>query len=475
MTPTALIPALYALYLSHPQVTTDSRHCPAGSLFFALKGANFNGNAYAAASLAAGCALAVVDDATVIPADAVGQRTDGGTPALGQHGNYFLVPDVLTALQQLAAHHRLQFRTWQHPVPVIGITGTNGKTTTKELLTAVLSRKYRVAATVGNLNNHIGVPLTLLSVTPQHEVAIVEMGANHPMDIAELCDIVHPDFGLITTVAKGHLLGFGSFEGVVAAKTKLYDSLRRDGGTAFVNVGNPHLVQHAEGLPTVPYGVEPDATAPVSGRTLSASPLLRLMLSVEGEEAEVQTHLVGAYNLLNMVAAAAVGHHFGVTTADIRAALEAYTPGNMRSQLMPVGQSLTLILDAYNANPDSMMAALRSFELNTDPHKRLILGDMGELGAESQAEHRRLLHYLSESPFGDIFLVGSEMRTAFASLTHDELLRMGATRTVRCYDTVADLCADTEALRYLLGTVLIKGSRSNALEKVVPVLQGLNE
>jgi UDP-N-acetylmuramoyl-tripeptide--D-alanyl-D-alanine ligase len=199
------------------------------------------------------------------------------------------------------------------------------------------------------------------------------------------------------------------------------------------------------------------------------------MLSVEGEEAEVQTHLVGAYNLLNMVAAAAVGHHFGVTTADIRAALEAYTPGNMRSQLMPVGQSLTLILDAYNANPDSMMAALRSFELNTDPHKRLILGDMGELGAESQAEHRRLLHYLSESPFGDIFLVGSEMRTAFASLTHDELLRMGATRTVRCYDTVADLCADTEALRYLLGTVLIKGSRSNALEKVVPVLQGLNE
>jgi UDP-N-acetylmuramoyl-tripeptide--D-alanyl-D-alanine ligase len=455
-----LIEQLYALYLAHPEVTTDSRHCPAGSLFFALKGANFDGNKYAAASLAAGCAAAVVDDPAVIPAE----NADA----------YFLVPDVLAALQQLAAHHRRQFRTWARPVPVIGITGTNGKTTTKELLHAVLSRRYRTCATAGNLNNQIGVPLTLLRVTPDDELAIIEMGANHPLDIAELCAIVHPDFGLITTVAKGHLLGFGSFEGVIAAKTKLYDSLRADGGTAFVNLGNPHLVEHATGLPVIGYSAETEAEgAIVSGRTLSASPLLRLQLRVgEDQPVEVQTHLVGTYNLLNMVAAATVGHHFGVPTADIAAALADYTPANMRSQLLPIHPGLTLILDAYNANPDSMMAALTSFAQNTEPHKQLILGDMGELGAESQAEHLRLLRYLIDSPFGDILLVGSEMRTAFESLSHDELLRMGEKRSVRCYATSADLCADTQTLKYLVGTVLVKGSRSNALEKVVEVLKG---
>ncbi len=460
----SIIEQLYALFLAHPQVTTDSRNCPAGSIFFALKGANFDGNKYAAASLAAGCAAVVVDDASVIPADAA-------------PGTYFLVDDVLTALQQLAAHHRAQFRTWPRPVPVIGITGTNGKTTTKELMNAVLSRKYHVAATVGNLNNQIGVPLTLLRVTPQHELAIVEMGANHPMDIAELCDIVHPDYGLITTVAKGHLLGFGSFEGVIAAKTKLYDSLRRDGGTAFVNLGNPHLMQHVEGLPTIGYAVGDTSDLPtqptVTGRTLSASPLLNLSLCVAGQEVEVATHLVGTYNLLNMVAAATVGHHFGVPTADISAALRDYVPGNMRSQLMPLGHGLTVILDAYNANPDSMMAALQSFAMNADPNKQLILGDMGELGTESQAEHRQLLHYLMDSPFDNILLVGSEFQRAFESLSHDELLQMGSRHTVRCYPSAVELCADTETLRYLLGTVLIKGSRSNALERVVAVLKDL--
>jgi UDP-N-acetylmuramoyl-tripeptide--D-alanyl-D-alanine ligase len=477
-------------------VTTDSRHCPEGSLFFALKGANFDGNQYAAASLAAGCAAVVVDDALVIPAENVAARTDVGVPAPGQHGRYFLVDDVLTALQQLAAHHRAQFRTWAHPVPVVGITGTNGKTTTKELLNAVLSRKYRVAATVGNLNNQIGVPLTLLSVTPDHELSIIEMGANHPMDIADLCDIVHPDCGLITTVAKGHLLGFGSFEGVVAAKTKLYESLRRDGGMAFVNLSNPNLVQHVNGLASVGYSVEesdvlatsfPAGFQPgkpgthegedlpkapvVVGRVRSASPLLKLSLSVLGEEVDIDTHLVGAYNLVNMTAAAAVGCCFGVPTADIAAALSDYTPSNMRSQLLPLGPGLTAILDAYNANPDSMKAALQSFAMYDVPNKQLILGDMGELGAESQSEHLALLRYLLPMPFDNILLVGHEMETAFRALSHDELFAMGTRHTVRCYPTVQDLCADTETLRYLLGTVLIKGSRSNALERVVTVLK----
>jgi UDP-N-acetylmuramoyl-tripeptide--D-alanyl-D-alanine ligase len=495
MTP-AIIEQLYAHFEAHPQVTTDSRHCPEGSIFFALKGANFDGNQYAAASLAAGCAAVVVDDVTVLPTEFVAARTAYGAPAQGQHGPYFLVDDVLSALQQLAAHHRAQFRTWSHPVPVIGITGTNGKTTTKELLNAVLSRKYRVAATVGNLNNQIGVPLTLLQVTPDHEIAIIEMGANHPIDIAELCDIVHPDCGLITTVAKGHILGFGSFEGVVAAKTKLYDSLRHDSGLAFVNENNLHLMQHVAGLATVGYAVEATGkvatslpkgfqpgtpgiheeevlpTSPVVvGRVRSASPLLKLSLNILGEEVDIDTHLVGAYNLVNMTAAAAVGCSFGVPTADIVAALSEYVPSNMRSQLLPLNPGLTAILDAYNANPDSMKAALQSFALYDVPNKQLILGDMGELGAESQAEHLALLRYLIQTPFNNILLVGHEMESAFRSLNHDELFAMGTRHTVRCYPTVQDLCADTETLRYLLGTVLIKGSRSNALERVVAVLK----
>jgi UDP-N-acetylmuramoyl-tripeptide--D-alanyl-D-alanine ligase len=450
------IEPLYQHYLAHPEVTTDSRHCPEGSLFFALKGERFDGNKYAAGALASGCALAVVDDPTVIPAEA--------------SDRYILVPDVLRALQELAAYHREQFRHWEQPVPVIGITGTNGKTTTKELMNAVLSRRYRVLATEGNLNNQIGVPLTLLRVTPQHQLAIIEMGANHPMDIAELCAIVRPDYGLITTVAKGHLLGFGSFEGVVAAKTKLYDSLRQTNGKAFVNFDNAHLTAHTDGLEVIPYAENATAVS-VRGTLLSASPYLRLQLHIGEEEAPVQMQLVGTYNLINAVAAAAVGHYFHVSLADICAALEGYCPGNMRSQLIPLGHGLTVILDAYNANPDSMMAALKSFALNDEPNKRLILGDMGELGAESQIEHQRLLEYLIDSPFGDTLLVGREMTAAFARLTHEQLLAMGARRSVRCYNNVADLCADTAVLQHLLGTVLIKGSRSNALERVFDTLR----
>lgn len=482
-----LTASLYALYLSHPVVTTDSRVCPENSIFFALKGGRFDGNRYAADALKRGCALAVVDTPEAIPmADAALDLSARTSLEYGLHGRYFLVPDVLSALQELAAFHREQFRTWKRPVPVIGITGTNGKTTTKELLNAVLSRRYRVLATSGNLNNHIGVPLTLLQVTPDHELAIIEMGANHPMDIAELCAWVRPDYGLITNVGKGHLLGFGSFEGVVEAKTKLYDSLRMTGGTAFVDAGNPHLWPKASGLHVVPYCVAADSSSfpeiaegfpacPVMGSQIDCSAYLKLALQIEERRVEIDTHLIGNYNLNNVTAAAAVGHVFGISPDEIKQAVEEYVPSNMRSQLLTVGYDQKIILDAYNANPVSMMAALRSFSFHAAPQKSLILGDMGELGADSLQEHVHILEYIMTTDFGDLLLVGHEFSAAFSSLTLEQLGQLGANRNVRCYNTVDDLCADTVVLQYFSGTVLIKGSRSNALEKVVETMKHIAE
>lgn len=482
-----LTASLYALYLSHPTVTTDSRVCPENSIFFALKGGRFDGNRYAADALRCGCAIAVVDVPEAIPAtDADSDAVAPSALEYGRHGRYFLVPDVLSALQELAAFHREQFRTWSRPVPVIGITGTNGKTTTKELLNAVLSRRYRVLATSGNLNNHIGVPLTLLQVTPDHELAIIEMGANHPMDIAELCEWVRPDYGLITNVGKGHLLGFGSFEGVVEAKTKLYDSLRATGGTAFVDAGNPHLWPKVVGLEVIPYRVvedSPEVTfatenipdCPVTGSLADCSSYLRLALQIEACRIEIGTHLIGDYNLCNVTAAAAVGHALGVSPADIRKAVEEYVPSNMRSQLLTVGYDQKIILDAYNANPVSMLAALHSFSLHSAPQKSLILGDMGELGADSLSEHIRVLEYIMSTDFGDLLLVGREFAAAFSALSLEQMGQLGANRNVRCYNTVDDLCADTVVLQYLSGTVLIKGSRSNALEKVVETMKHIVE
>lgn len=427
-----MIPTLYNIYKQHPVITTDSRNCPEGSIFFALKGERFDGNQFAADTLAKGCAYAVVDDPSVV-ADS----------------RYILVPDVLTALQQLAAYHRKQLT-----IPVIGITGTNGKTTTKELINAVLSQKYRVLATEGNLNNQIGVPLTILKITSQHEMAIVEMGANHPMDIAELCDITRPDYGLITNVGKAHLLGFGSLEGVISAKTKLYDSLRLTGGTAFVDAGNQYLLPKAEGLKQIHYGTE--------GHLTSCSPYL--CLEIDG--LSIATNLIGDYNLINVLAAAVVGREFGVTPQQVKAAVEGYTPKNMRSQLIDLGMGREIILDAYNANPTSMMAALRSFNLNTAVHKSLVLGEMRELGEESQREHLTILRYLmdQELTFGDIILVGKEFVNAFDSLNDAEVEQLSAHRSVRCYTDVEKVIADNAALAGLAGTILIKGSRGCRLE-----------
>ena len=467
-----MIEQLYQHFLQHPLVTTDSRNCPEGSIFFALKGERFDGNKFATEVLQKGCSLAVVDDENVIPKGDL---------------RYFLVPNVLQSLQQLAAYHRQQFRTWNNPVPVIGITGTNGKTTTKELLCAVLSQRYKVLATAGNLNNQIGVPLTLLKVTPQHEIAIVEMGANHPMDIAELCEIARPDFGLITNVGKAHLLGFGSLEGVIGAKTKLYDSLRLTNGKVFVDAGNQYLVPKTDGLETFTYSddsVCQDAT--VTGHLVSCSPFLTMTLtfnSLPSTKAtiEVTTHLIGNYNLINVVAAASVGHHFGVSPEAIKTAIEGYVPQNMRSQLIELEMDRRIILDAYNANPTSMMAALKSFNLNEAQHKSLVLGDMGELGEESQREHLNILHYLMqpEVTFRDILLVGKEFTKAFEALNDDEVLQLARKRSVRCYSDVNMLLQPNDfgnvALASLPGTILIKGSRSMQLEKAAQYLQSRSE
>lgn len=455
-----MVQLIYRAYLEHPCVTTDSRQCPEGSIFFALKGERFDGNAFAVETLQKGCSYAVIDDSGV-------KQQHEGTP-LGER--LFLVEDVLDTLQRLAAYHREQFRTWPKPVKVVGITGTNGKTTTKELLNAVLSRKYNVLATAGNLNNQIGVPLTLLKVTPQHDIAIVEMGANHPMDIAELCAIARPDYGLITNVGKAHLLGFGSLEGVVAAKTKLYDSLSLTGGTAFVDAGNQYLMPRAAGLPVISYS---DAAVTTDsdywGRFLSCSPYLSFMAL----DMIINTRLIGSYNLINCIAAVAVGLTFGVSMPQIKAALEGYEPQNMRSQLIDLGYGRQLILDAYNANPTSMMAALSSFNLNTAEHKSLILGEMRELGEESGREHVAILRYLMqpEVTFGDILLVGEEFIRAWHSLSDDEVMQLGQKRSVRCYSDVDALIADGSALRSLAGTILVKGSRGIQLEKAARALQ----
>ena len=446
--------ALYAHYLAHPSITTDSRQVSEGQLFFALRGERFDGNQYAADVLQQGAALAVVDDAEVVRRAADPEH-------------YFLVDDVLTALQQLAAHHRQQFRTWQRPVPVIGITGTNGKTTTKELTRAVLAQRYNILATEGNLNNQIGVPLTLLRVTPQHEMALIEMGANHPNDIADLCAIVRPDYGLITNVGKAHLLGFGSLEGVVAAKTELYKSLARDAGMAFVDSFNPTLLSKV-----MEYGVKCRPYLPATVEDCSPYLSLKIYDTEAEEPIMVQTHLIGSYNAINCQAAATVGRYFGVTPQQVKAAIEGYEPRNMRSQLIDLGHGNQLIMDAYNANATSMNAALTSFKLNQAPHKSVVLGDMRELGSESQHEHTVIIDWLFTSgiTLDVIVLVGNEFCQAFRAKGAAWAAQHAV--NVRCYPDVDALLADTAVMQALGGTILIKGSRGVQLEKVMKHMTG---
>lgn len=434
------IDELYSVFRSHPVVTTDTRDCPEGSIFFALRGASFNGNAFASKALEAGCAYAVVDDAAVA-------GIDGGG---GLVGRYILVPDTLATLQQLAAYHRRKLGT-----PVVQITGTNGKTTTKELVAAVLAEKFKVLFTQGNFNNHIGVPKTLLRLRPGHEVAVVETGANHPGEIAELSRIVDADCGLITNVGKAHLEGFGSLEGVVRTKGELYDYLRgKDGAYIFLHADNPLLVGIAGGLPCVRYG-RPGMGYDVEGEVVACDPFLRLRWRAAGDWHTVDTRLIGAYNLDNMLAAVAVGLRFGVSPERISHALAAYVPSNNRSELERTERN-ELIIDAYNANPTSMKAALENFALISHSRRMVILGEMKELGDASAEEHRRTLAQLAAMPCDCVWLVGE----AFKEALREVPLEGKACRTFACVDEVKEALRQAPVSGWL---ILIKGSNSTRL------------
>lgn len=390
------IEELYNRFTECNGLTTDSRHCPEGSMFLALKGETFNGNTFAAQSLAQGCRYAVVDEPQY---------------ASPENPRIILVDNCLETLQKLANYHRRRLGT-----RMIGVTGTNGKTTTKELIATVLGEKFKVLYTQGNFNNHIGVPLTLLRLKPEHEMAVIEMGANHPGEIKTLVHIAEPDYGIITNVGKAHLQGFGSFEGVIRTKGELYDFLREKGNaTIFIQNENPYLNKIAAGLTCVRYGQTPGLD--VTGKVVACSPFLHFSWTAEGISHDVQTHLIGAYNLDNALAAVAIGRYFGVEDTKICHALSSYVPQNNRSQLVHTASN-TLIVDAYNANPTSMMAALENFRQMEAAHKVAILGDMKELGEGSHEEHQKVVDFLKECGFERVMLVGPEFGGTASSFEH---------------------------------------------------------
>ncbi len=427
---------LYQIFLECKLITTDSRNCPAGSLFFALKGESFNGNAFAEKALSAGCAYAIIDEPQWM---------------IENDPRYILVDNCLQALQQLANYHRRQLGT-----KIIGITGTNGKTTTKELISAVLSQSHHVLYTLGNLNNHIGVPSTLLRLKPEHDLAVIEMGANHPGEIKFLCSIVEPDYGIITNVGKAHLEGFGSFEGVIQTKGELYDFLRsKEASTVFIHHDNPYLMNMSKGLHLISYGNEEDLY--VNGRIIGNSPYLTFEWKegVNGKKHHVQTQLIGEYNLPNALAAITIGHFFEVEDEKINTALTEYTPQNNRSQLKKTEDN-TLIIDAYNANPTSMMAALENFCNIEASHKMLILGDMRELGTESANEHQKIVNYISSCNFDKVWLVGEQF--------------IAAKHSFQTFPNVLEVIKELETNKPKGYTILIKGSNGIKLSSTVDYL-----
>ena len=428
--------ALYQIFLDCQSVTTDSRNCPDGSLFIALKGESFNGNAFAKFALDSGCAYAIIDE---------------GEYAVEGAQRYILVDNCLQTMQQLANYHRRQLGT-----KVIGITGTNGKTTTKELISTVLSQAHNVLYTLGNLNNHIGVPTTLLRLKPEHDLAVIEMGANHPGEIKFLCEIAEPDYGIITNVGKAHLEGFGSFEGVIKTKGELYDFLRKkENSTIFIHHDNLYLRNMAQGLNLISYGSADELY--VNGHVTGNSPYLTFewRAGKDGESHEVKTQLIGEYNFANALAAVTIGHFFEVASEKIDAALREYTPQNNRSQLKQTADN-TLIIDAYNANPTSMQASISNFRNMEVENKMLILGDMRELGKDGPKEHQKIADFLAECGFKDVMLVGEQ----FAAAKHN-------------FPTYPDAPAVIEVLQKSKPhgkTILIKGSNGIKLSTVIDYL-----
>ena len=429
---------LYQLYLTYPKVCTDTRQISPDSLFFALKGDSFNGNSFAEQALAAGAKYVVIDDKNYYQ----------DNPA------YILVDDVLESLQALAKYHRLQLN-----IPFIGITGTNGKTTSKELVHAVLSQRYKTFATKGNLNNHIGVPLTILSLPKDLEIAIIEMGANHIGEIAFLCDIARPTHGFITNVGKAHLEGFGSFEGVMKTKGELYDFLKANHGQLFIQGDNEYLTAMAadRGIDNaITYGFS--GSNSIQGGLVIADPLLTIFwkLAEEKGQQEVATHLTGAYNIENMLAAVAIGHHFELSALEINSGLSGYVPQNNRSQINKTEKN-TVIADYYNANASSMAAAIANLQVIQAEKKVAILGDMFEMGDQSEEEHKKVIEQAKKLNLNKLIFVGK----AFYALRDEEALYFESTEDLKTALKEAPLEGNL---------ILLKASRGMAFERLMELL-----
>lgn len=427
------ITTVYKIFSEGGCIRTDSREVKNGDVFIALKGENYNGNAFAEKALEQGASLAVIDD-----------------NAYAGDKRCLPVPDTLQFLQQLARYHRRRLG-----IPIIGITGTNGKTTTKELCHAVLSQKFKTVATQGNYNNHIGVPLTLLSMNQTTEIGIVEMGANHPGEIKTLCDIAEPDYGIITNIGYAHLEGFGSYENIIKTKTELYEAVKNRRGTLFVHASDELLMQQAGNQSKVTYG---HSGCFANGEIMQTVPYLVFVLKSLKGHLYVKTKLIGGYNFDNTMAASAVGLYFHIDLLQIKEAIENYTPSNLRSQLLKTNRN-TIILDAYNANPSSMKAAILNFAEMKGKNKLLIIGEMRELGALSEQAHSQLLDLISEKQFPKVILVGENF----------EMLTNKYTFTTYFKDT-EDLIAYMKSLPITDSFILIKGSRGNKLERIVEYL-----
>jgi len=430
--------SLYQYFKKHSQISTDTRNIIPGSLFFALKGSNFNGNTFAEESLKAGAAYAVIDE-----------------EVFKKDERYILVQDVLTALQDLAKYHRTQLS-----IPILAITGSNGKTTIKELLSAVLKEKFTTYATKGNLNNHIGVPLSVLEINDQTEIAIIEMGANHPHEIAHLCTIAQPTHGLITNVGKAHLEGFGGFEGVKKSKAELYEFLAQHDGALFLQGDNPDLLamrgeKTFKEVKTYGFFEEND----IYGRVLRQDPYLAISWTGNTINHEVQTQIVGSYNLENILAAVCVGSYFNVSPDSINKGLEKYVPHNNRSQVLKT-ENNTLICDYYNANASSMAAAIENFNsLKNYPKKVIILGDMFELGEETSREHENILGKAMFATSDACIFVGK------AFYEHQRNIE-----GVRFFETTEQAVDYLKEKPFQDSLILLKASRGMAFEKIIEIL-----
>ncbi len=426
------IEKIYSIFCENPIITIDSRKVPANSIFFAIQGTNFNGNDFATDALNKGASYAIVDESVK-----------------GVDKRFIKVDNTLQILQKLATYHRKKLGT-----KILAITGTNGKTTTKELCKSILSRKYNVLATLGNLNNHIGVPLTLLQLSKTTEIGIIEMGANHPGEISELCRIAQPDLGLITNIGKAHLEGFGDIDGVVKAKGELYAYLQQNNKTIFVNRGNnytnsllPENDKNGIAYNDTNYRAE----------LISSNPFLSVDVKLSDKSFIINSKLIGKYNIENIIASAVVGNYFRVPVNQIKEAIEAYIPDNLRSQYI-VTERNKIIMDAYNANPSSMQTAIDNFLELEGENKLMILGQMLELGDATEKEHRKIINYLEEKNFMNVVFIGK----LFSTIKKDS--------PGRFYHSVDDLISKPEFTKIHSSMILIKGSRGNKLEELLTYL-----